>query len=94
MQVGHRRVEREEGVERQRRRLAAERERVVTAQRDPVRVAHRRDRREAIERAAQHDDEEARIAAFRARQLRQIGPGEQRAGRDEQLAAGRGVGVG
>jgi hypothetical protein len=94
MQVGHRRVEREEGIERQRRRIAAERERVVAAQRDPVRIANRRDRRKPIERAAQHDDQQARIAAFRARQLRQIGPGEQRAGSDEQLAAGRGVAVG
>jgi hypothetical protein len=55
MQVGHRRIEREEGVERQRRRLAVERERLVAAQRDPIRIAHGRDRREPVERAAQYD---------------------------------------
>jgi len=31
MQVGHRRIEREEGIERQRRRLAVEGERLVAA---------------------------------------------------------------
>src|SRR5205823_6640660 len=86
------RIEREESVERQRGRLAVERERLVAAQRDPVRIAHRRHRREPIERAAQYDDEQAWIAAFRARQFRQIGPGEQRAGGEEQFAARRGVG--
>ena len=93
MQVGHRRIEREEGVERQRSRFAVERERAVAAQREPVRIAHRRDRRKPIQRAAQHDDQQARIAALRARNLRQIGPGKQRAGGDEQFAAGRGMKV-
>ena len=93
MQVGHRRIEGEEGIERQRRRLAVEGERLVTAQREPVRIAHGRDRCESVERAAQHDHEQAWIAPLRARHPRQIGPGEQRAGGDEQFAPGRSVAV-
>ena len=91
VQVRHRRIEREEGIERQRRRLAVEPERLVAAQPGPVGIADRRDRREPIERAAQHDHQQARIAALRARDFRQIGPGEQRAGGEQQLAAGRSV---
>ena len=53
MQVGHRRIERKEIVELERRRLAVERQRIVAAQRDPIRVADRRNRGEPIERAAQ-----------------------------------------
>src|SRR5262249_59489919 len=45
----------------------------------------------AVERAAQHDGEEARIATFRARDLGHEGPGEQRARAKQQLAAGCGV---
>ena len=64
VQVRHRRIEREEGIERQRRRLAVERERLVAAQPHPVRIADRRDRRKPVERAAQHDHQQARIAAL------------------------------
>ena len=66
MQVRHRRIEREETVERQRRRLAVERERVVAAQPDPVGIADRRDGGEPVERAAQDDRQEARVAALGA----------------------------
>ena len=74
MQVRHRGIEREESIERQRRRLAVERQRLVAAQRDPVRIADRRHRREPVERAAQHDHQHARVAAFGTRELRQIAP--------------------
>ena len=68
MQVRHRRIEREERIERQRRRLAVEHERLVAAQLHPIRIADRRHRRQPVERAAQHDREKARIAAFGARE--------------------------
>ena len=61
-EVRHCRIEREERVE-QRRRLAVEDERPVAAQPDPAGIADRRDHGEPVERAAQHDDEHARIAA-------------------------------
>ena len=87
MQIRHRRIEREEVVELERRRLAVERERVVAAQRHPIRIADRRDGGEPVERAAQDDGEKARIAAFGVRELRQMRPGEQRAGGQQQFAA-------
>ena len=89
--VGHRGVEREEGIERQPRLLALERERVVAAQVDPVGIADRRHRGKPVEATAQHDGEKARVAAFRAREPRHEGPGEQHAGTAQQLASGRGV---
>ena len=72
VQVRHRRIEREERIERQRRRLAVEHQRAVAAQADPVGIADRRDRAQAVERAAQDDDEQARIAALGARQPRHL----------------------
>ena len=72
VQVRHRRIEREEAVERQRRRLAVEHQRPVAAQADPVGIADRRDGGEPVERAAQHDDEHARIAALGAREPRHL----------------------
>src|SRR6202795_3665817 len=57
MQVRHRGIEREEAVERQCRCLAVEHQRPVAAQADPVGVADRRYRTEAIERAPEDDDE-------------------------------------
>ena len=88
MQVRHRRIEREHGVEREPRRLARKRERLVAAQRDPIRVADRRDRRKPVERTAQHDHQQARIAAFGERNPRQMRPRKQRAGREQQLPSG------
>jgi hypothetical protein len=70
MQVRHRRVEGKEAVERQGRGLAVEPKHFVAAQRHIVWVADRCDRGEAVERAAQHDHEESRVAAFRPRGLR------------------------
>ena len=87
VQVRHRRIEREEAVERQRRRLAVEHQRAIAAQADPVGIADRRHRAESIERAAQHDDEQARIAALGARQPRHLAPGKQRAGAEQRFAA-------
>jgi len=79
VQVGHRRIESKESIERQSRRLAIEPERIVAAQFDPIGIADRRDCREPIERAAQHDGEEARIAALRPRDPRHERPRKQRA---------------
>ena len=76
MHVRHRRIEREESIERERRRLAVGPQRIVAAQLDPIRIADRRDGGEPVERAAQHDGQEARVAALRARDPRQVGPGE------------------
>jgi hypothetical protein len=87
VQIGHRRVEREEAVERQGLRFAVEGQRTVAAQADPVGIADRRHRAEAVERAAQQDDEQARIAPFGPRQLRHLAPGKQRAGAEQRLAA-------
>ncbi len=86
VQVRHRGIEREEAVERQRRRLAVEHERAVAAQADPVGIADGGDRTEAIERAPQHNDEHARIAALGAREPRHLAPREQAACADQRLA--------
>ena len=94
VQVRHRRVEGEEAVERQPRLGAVELEGVVAAQLDPVGIADRGDGGEPVERAAQHDGEEARIAALGARDFRHERPGEQRTGAEQQLAAGRGMKAG
>jgi hypothetical protein len=45
-----------------------------------VGIADRRHGSETVERAAQHDNKEARIAPFGARLPWQMGPGEQHAG--------------
>jgi hypothetical protein len=67
MQVRHCWIAREETVERQGWRCAIELEGVVAAQLHPIGIADRRHGGKPVERAAQHDGEEARIAAFRAR---------------------------
>ena len=92
VQVRHRRIERKEGIERERGLLALERERVVAPQLGPIGIADRRDRGEAVERTAQHDREEARVAAFGARDARHEGPGEQHARAPQQIAPGHGMG--
>ena len=76
VQVRHRRIEREEPVERQRRRLAVEYERAISAQPDPVGIANGRNRAEAVERAPQYNDKHARITALGAREPRHLAPGE------------------
>ncbi len=91
MQVRHCRIEREETIERQGWRRAIELEGVVAPQLHPIGVADRRHGGKPVERAAQHDGEETRIAAFSARDLGHEGPGEQRARAKQQLAAGCGV---
>ena len=89
MQVRHRGIEREERIERQRRGLAVEHERLVAAQFHPVGIADRRDRREPVERAAQDDGEHARIAPLGAREPGQKRPGEQHARAAEQFTSCR-----
>ncbi len=91
MQVRHRRVEREEIVEHERRRLALRRQRRFAAQRKPGRIARRRDRRQTIERAAQDDRQEPRIAALGASDARHEGPCEQRAAAKQRRAPGHGM---
>jgi hypothetical protein len=70
-------VQREEIVELERRCLAVERQRIVAAQRNPVRISHRGHCREPVERTAQHDREKARVSPLGARELRDMRPGEQ-----------------
>jgi hypothetical protein len=87
VQVRHRGIEREERIQRQRGCLAIEHEGAISAQADPVGVADRGHRAQAVESASQHDDEQARIAALRARELGHLSPRKKRAGADQQLAA-------
>jgi hypothetical protein len=79
MKVRHRRIEREETVEGERGGLALARERLLATQLDPIRIADRRDRREPVEGAAQHDDEKARIPALGTGDARHMRPSEQHA---------------
>src|SRR5262249_8442446 len=76
VQIWHRWIEREEIVELECRCLAVERQRIVAAQRNPIRISNRSHCREPVERTAQHDRKKARVAPFGARELRQIRPGE------------------
>ncbi len=55
MQVRHRRIKRKKIGELERRRLAVRHQRIVAAQRDPIRVAHRRHGCKSVECAAQDD---------------------------------------
>ena len=91
VQIGHRRIEREEAVERQRRRLAVEDQGAIAAQADPVGIADRRHCAQAIKCAAEHDHEQAGIAAFGPRQSRHLAPGKQGAGAEQRFAAARQV---
>ena len=89
VQIWHRRIEREERIERQCRRLAIEHQRAVAAQFDPIRVADRRRDREPVKRAPQHDDQDTRIAALGARQPRRVRPGEQCARANQKVPSRR-----
>jgi hypothetical protein len=60
--VRHPGIEREEAVERQRRRRPVKPHRELAVQRDVVGIADRADRRETVERAAQHQHDEAGVA--------------------------------
>jgi hypothetical protein len=91
MQVRHRRIEREKGIERQRRRPAVQHQRAIAAQGDPVGIANGCDRTQSVERAAQDDDEQARIASLGAGDPRHLAPSEQRTGTDQKLATRRQV---
>ena len=85
----HRRMQRKEIVERQRRVRPARRQRDRTMQAGIVRIANRRDGGEPIQRAAQDDDHQPRIAAVGgAREFRQIGP-RRKGGAAEQQRASR-----
>ena len=84
-EIRHRRMEAEEVVEPRGRGVAipAQRERAVQA--GVFGIADRRDGRKPVERAAQHDDDEPRVArAGRARKARDRGIGEARAGAGEE----------
>src|SRR6516162_1121629 len=64
VQIRHRRIEREEIVELECWYLAVERQRIVAAQRNPIRISNRSHCREPVERTAQHDREKAWVASF------------------------------
>jgi len=70
VKIGHRRIEREETVKRERWDRALKAQCLVATQLTPVRIPNRRDHGKPVERAAQNHGEEARIAAFSARKLR------------------------
>jgi hypothetical protein len=71
----HRRMQRKEIVERQRRVRPGRRQCDRTVQAGIVGIANRRDGGEPIQRAAQNDDHQPRIAAVGGtREFRQIGP--------------------
>ena len=86
-EIRHCRIEGEEIVELECRRLALERQRIVAAQRNPIRVSHRGHRGEPVERAAQHDRKKARVSPFGPREPRDIAPGEQRPRGEQQFSA-------
>ena len=85
----HRRMQRKEIVERHSRVRPARRQRDRTMQAGIVRIANRRDGGEPIQRAAQDDDHQPRIAAVGgAGEFRQIGP-RRKGGAAEQQRAPR-----
>ena len=90
-EIGHRRIEAEETVERQRRMRAVPAQRQRAMQIGIIGIADRRDRGEPVERAAQDDDDEPRIARVAAAlaQRGMLAAGEGRAGGAEQRAAGK-----
>ena len=90
--IGHARIEREEAVERQGRGRPVEAQGERAVQRGVARIADRADGRQPVERAAQHNDDEARVArAGGGGQLRDHGGGKQRAAGSDQGSA-RGMG--
>ena len=91
VQVGHRRIEREEGVERQRRRLAVERERRSPRSSHPVGVADRRHRGEPVEapRSTMARKRGSRPSARAS--FGRNGQANSTPEPSEQLAAGRGM---
>ena len=74
VEVGHRRIERKEIVEFERRRLAGEAERAVATQRRPIGISNRGDRGETVKCSAQHDCQKPGIAPLGAREFWQEGP--------------------
>ena len=89
-EIHHRGIEAEEVAELQRRVVAVPLQRELAVQIGVVGIADRRDGGKAVERAAQHDDDEARIARARgARPARDRGGSEGGAGHAEQSAARR-----
>jgi hypothetical protein len=84
----HRRMQREEGVQHHCgvRSVGGKRDRPMQA--GIVRVADRRHGGKAIERAAQNDDDQPRVAAVGgAGEFRQIGPGGERGAAEQQRAS-------
>jgi hypothetical protein len=86
VEVRHRGIEREECIERQRLRLAIEHQRPIAAQANPVGVTDRRNRPQPIQRASEHDDQQARITALGPRQPWHLAPCEQRTGAQQSFA--------
>ena len=94
VQVRHRRIEREEAIEPQRRARPVEPQDLVAAQRLVIGIADRSDRGKAIEGAAQYDHQEAWVAALGHCDFGQMSPGEQHAGSEQQFAARGGMQTG
>ena len=67
VQVRHRRIERKEIIELERRGFAIQRQRIFGAEREPIRIADRSHRRKSVQRAAKNDREKARVATLRPR---------------------------
>src|SRR5260370_8286295 len=88
-EIRHRRMQREEAIERQRRIGALDVEGDALAQRLVTRVPHWRHGGQSVESATQDDGDEARVTPLRGvREFRQEGPGEQGAGGAENGAEG------
>ena len=88
MEIGHRRIEGEHIVERERGIVAVEPQGLVAAQPDPAGVSNWSDGRQTIERTAEDDGEETRVTARGLRKLRHIGPGKQNARAQHQFTTG------
>jgi hypothetical protein len=84
---GERRVRGEEAVERQRGAVAGRCEGEIAVQRRIVRIADRRDRREAVDRAAQDHYNEPRISRARRARRRAEETGAAEDARAERPAA-------
>lgn len=86
----HGRVQSEEAVERRGCMLAGKRQGDLAMQACVPRIADGGDSRQAVERAAQYDHDQARVArAGRARDAREMRPGEHGAAAEQDGAAGR-----
>ena len=84
----HRGMQREEGIQHERRMRAIGRKRDRSVQAGVIGIADRSDRGKTVQRAAQDHDDQARIAAVGgAREFRQISPGGKGGAAEQQRSA-------